>query len=49
MNNPLSFDDIAGSETLCQHCSAYGVVRICEGISCSEAYENYLEEFEEEK
>lgn len=49
MDKPLSFDDIAGSDELCEHCDLYKKIRICEGVSCTEAYERYLEDFEEEE
>lgn len=52
---PKSIDELG--EELCRHCSCteHGTEKantslwnLCEGINCKEAYENYLEEYEEE-
>jgi hypothetical protein len=55
MDEALSKEDLA--EDLCNYCELtdYGLTEInnapwnmCEGICCDKAYENYLEDFEEE-
>lgn len=59
MIEPKTYEELADSGDLCGNCpieeGSRGVRNygngpvMCEGISCSEAYERYLEEFEFEK
>lgn len=55
MRNPLSKEEL--DTEICQFCplTDYGLTEInnapynlCEGISCDKAYENYIDDFEEE-
>lgn len=54
MNKQLTIEEL--DDELCKYCpcTEYGLTQIntgafnlCEGINCKEAYENYLDEFEE--
>lgn len=54
MDEPLSQEELG--EELCEYCpyTDYGSIpvgtgpwNLCEGVCCDEAYENYLEEFED--
>lgn len=57
MGEPLSKEELSDTEEICQNCplTDYGLEKIntapynlCEGICCDKAYENYLDDFEED-
>lgn len=59
MSGPKTFEEISGEDELCCNCPlpeesqgvhCYGGEPVmCEGRCCKEAYENYVENFEEEE